>query len=303
MTSKAHTTAVIVSYLSTRTIDAALNSLSEAHDAGELEVVVVDNASSDETAAHVREHYPWVRLVELAQNLGFARGCNAGFETVETPYTLFLNPDAELTHEGLQRLHEFMVEHPRCGIAGPALVHTSGTIQGAGAMTTPMTLARKEVFGWPYPGLRVIEPGGSPFQTTWLCGGAFYIRSDVFREVGGMDPRFFLYFEETDVCRAVAQRGWELWAVGEAVARHVGAVSAAQVEGVRLSGCLVQYYYPSRYHYLAKHFGTAAAVLTEGVAFTALCAKSLARRLRRQEGPSIRARLAGGLFRRPPAVE
>lgn len=77
------------------TIDRTLESVHASVKASELDSVLVDNASQDGIAKHVRDHYPWVTVIEHPDNRGFERGCNAGFEHVSTPYTLFLNPDAE----------------------------------------------------------------------------------------------------------------------------------------------------------------------------------------------------------------
>ena len=96
------------------------------------------------------------------------------------------------------------------------------------------------------------------------------VRSELFQQIGGFDPRFFLYFEETDLCLRVLRAGMEIWAVGESTASHLGGVSAKQA-GTSLTqagtgGCIVEYFYPSRFYYLIKNFGWFAAVSSELIA-------------------------------------
>ncbi len=276
--SKPEVTAVIVTYQSRQTIAAALNALHEAHRVGLAEAVVVDNASSDGTADFVAAHYPWVTLVRSSVNVGFGRGCNRGFEHVATPYVLILNPDAVLDVDALRVLVSFMDGQPGAGIAAPAIVEgAGGSLQAAGLMTTPGTLLRGTLGSTqPYPDRRPIEPGGEPFATNWVCGAAMLIRSDMFRSLGGFDPRFFLYFEETDFCRRAVRRGAEVWAVGEAVARHIGGASAKATGEKTRSTCIAEHYYRSRFYYLVKHFGWFRAVGAEST----VAAVRLVRRLR-----------------------
>lgn len=258
-------TAVIVTYESRETIGPALDALREAHDAGLADAVIVDNASTDGTADYVAQQHPWVTLVRSDENLGYGRGCNQGFEHVATEYVLILNPDAAMDSESLRTLVSFMEDSPQAGITAPAILEGGeDSLQPAGLMTTPGTLLRGSLgSGQPYSDRRPIEPGGEQFRTNWLCGAAMLIRSDLFRALGGFDPRFFLYFEETDLCRRAAEHGAELWAVGKAVARHVGGASAAATGEHTRSSCIAEHYYRSRFYYLVKHFGWARAVGTE----------------------------------------
>lgn len=262
-------TVVIVTYCSRATIGCALDALHEAHQQSLANVVVVDNASQDETANHVAEHYPWVTLVRSEENLGYGRGCNCGFDHVDTPYVFILNPDAVADAGAIRTLLDFMQQHPQAGVAAPAIREGSGW-QAAGLMTTPGTVLRGALgISTPYPNRRMIDPGSEPFQTDWVCGAAMLIRSEMYRDLGGFDPRFFLYFEETDLCRRVAARGAQLWAVGEAVIEHVGGASAKSTGETIESSCIAQHFYQSRFYYLIKHFGWFRAIAVESIAAAA----------------------------------
>jgi GT2 family glycosyltransferase len=268
MTSNTATvTAVIVTYQSRSTIAYALDGLKAAYDAGFAKCVVVDNKSADGTADFVAEAYPWVEVVRSPQNIGFGRGCNLGFERVTTPYVLFLNPDATVDLEALRTMTAFMDANPNAGIAGPATQSPNGSWVWAGKVLTPMGLVKSALHG----GARALEhhpiaPGSAPFKTEWVCGAIMLIRSDKFRALEGFDPRFFLYYEETDLCLRSLRAGWDNWAIGEAIGKHIGRVSSKQA-GSELSvgrnGDIAEYFYPSQFYYLAKNFGWLSAVLAE----------------------------------------
>jgi len=113
-------TAVIVTYQSARTIGNALAAARRCHDAGLLELVVVDNASRDATPGILAREAGWGRVLLEPRNHGFGRGCNIGLARVKSPYTLFLNPDAAIEPPALRTMLDFMEQHPDAGIVGPA---------------------------------------------------------------------------------------------------------------------------------------------------------------------------------------
>jgi GT2 family glycosyltransferase len=263
-------TVVIVTYQSLGTIDQALDSLQPSIHAGIAKCVVVDNASSDATADHVESHYPAVSVIRSPSNIGFGRACNLGCETVDTPYIMFLNPDASIDRDHLEKLIEFMDSHPRAGIAGPATFDTTAdSFQPVGMLLTPMGMVRSTLrLPGAQPARRILKFGETPYQTNWVCGSSMLVRTSAFRALEGFDPRFFLYFEETDLCLRAARADYEIWAVGDSMARHIGAASARE-SGSQLtdreSGSIVRFFYPSRFYYLSKNFGWLAAVSAETI--------------------------------------
>ena len=287
-------TAVIVTYNSRDGIGQTLDSLRDAQEAREVDVVVVDNRSSDGTARFVGEAYPWVDLRALDENVGFGRGCNEGVRSAKSPYILLLNPDAVISREDLHVLLDFMDQRPGCGIAAPAIPN-----QHAGGLTTPGGLVRQSLFHHVSADEVIIDLEKESFRTSWVCGAVFCIRTDLYHAVGGMDPRYFLYFEETDLCLATQRRGFEVWVVTSATAQHVGGVSAGQAGDRMENGCLAEHYYPSRFYYLGKNFGWLRAAGAELVALGALGLRSLVRALRGRKGRSLGDRLRGGVLRLP----
>ena len=286
-------TVVIVAYRSEGTIDSALAPLRVDHLASRIGAIVVDNASGDGTVRRVRERHPWCTLVISPVNVGFGRGCNAGWVLARTPYVLFLNPDASISGEAIRRMATFLDAHPRAGLVGPAIRHDTG-LQDAGGLPTPWTVMLQAA-GWPRPyGRRPIIPGESPRRTDWLSGGILFARRKLLEELDGFDPRFFLYFEETDLCRRAAARGWEIWALGEAAGDHTAGTSARATGRELYSGCIALHYFQSRHHYITKHYGKLTAAVLELAEVALLSVRGAVRILRGRS-----ARDLGIRFRMP----
>lgn len=292
------TTIVVVTYNARRTIGPLLDAIAPAKD--RARVVVADNASKDGTLDFVRAEHPWAVAVSTGGNLGFGRGCNAGFAHAgQSPYVLFLNPDAVMKPEALERLERFMDETPKAGICAPA-IREGEHFQLAGLLTTPRSVIRAGLnLGPPHPEARPIRPGGAPFRTSWVCGAALMIRSSLFAALGGFDPRFFLYFEETDLCRRAAARGFELWGVGEAVIEHEGGGAARDAGEDLVGGCIPKHYFESRFYYLEKHYGLPAAAAAEAAEAAGLLVQSVARRALGKKDTRFSQRVAAPLFRAP----
>jgi GT2 family glycosyltransferase len=290
----------MVTYRSAGVVGSSLLALRPGHESGVLRVVVVDNQSSDGTADLVAREHPWVRLVRSPVNLGYGRGCNRGFEEVATPYVLFMNPDVVVSPTAVTGLVRFLEEHPRAGMAAPATRLGGRFWQHAGGLATPgVVVARAAGFRGRH---RAIQPGDSPFRTDWLCGAVFLVPSDLFRSLGGFDPRFFLYFEETDLCLRIRKAGRELWGIGEVEATHVGGASARTKDPqLREGDCLAEFFFPSRYYYLLKHFGGPAAEIAEGLELVLKGIRDVGRFvLRRSSRQELRTRLRGPVFTLPP---
>jgi N-acetylglucosaminyl-diphospho-decaprenol L-rhamnosyltransferase len=273
---KPQVTAVIVSYQSRQTVAAGLNALHGAHATGFANVVVVDNASNDGTADFVAKCYPWVTLVRSAENLGYGRALNLGMEQVTTPYVLLMNPDVVLPGIAVRKLVDFMETHPRAAMSAPAIIEDGGSIQLAGVLPTPWHMIVTAT-GLRSARQRPINPGGAPFQSDWLCGAILMTRLKSMNAIGGFDPRYFLYFEETDLCRRVIAHGGELWAVGEAVARHAGSDSAKRTNERLYKSCIAEHYFQSRFYYMAKFFGWPLAAAAELLEYSLLALRVFCR--------------------------
>lgn len=293
-------TAVIVTYRSRETVGAALDALHEAHLAGLAEAVVVDNASDDDTADFVEERYPWVTLIRSADNLGFGRGCNVGLRNARTPFVLLLNPDAVLPVNGLQRMITFMQQHPRAGICGPAVREHAGDVQPAGCLPTPGRTALKPLFpGWASKGLWHVQPGEAPRSTDRICGSIMLIRRQMLDSVGEFDPRFFLYFEETDLCFRTIRTGWQIWTVGDAIGEHINAASGKAMKVPMMWGTISEHYFKSRFYYFKKHYGWLSAAAAETGELCCMFVRYVLNRFRGKAYPNLGQRLRSPFYRMP----
>jgi GT2 family glycosyltransferase len=292
--STCRTTSVTVSYQSRAVIDAAIAPFRDACAAGQHACVVVDNDSRDGTADHVERAHPYARVIRAGGNVGFGRGCNLGAAHSDSEFVLFLNPDASLEPGELAKLVAFMDAHPRAAVCAPAIEDAA---QRAGMMTRPRDVIA-QAWGLPsYEESRLIVPGGAPFETTWVCGAVFLMRSERFRALGGFDPRFFLYFEETDLFLRCMQAGSEIWVVPAARARHRGGASARATDEPTVSGDIARHYFQSRFYYLHKHHGLGAAVAADVSELVPLVLRAA---LRRSAVRRLRERLRASVLRPPP---
>ena len=296
-------TAVIVTYQSAKTISRSIEAARRCYDAHLLDVVIVDNGSSDATGEIIGREVDWVRVVLTGKNNGFGRGCNIGFALVDSPYAIFINPDAVVEPDAIQKMLQFMEQHPTVGIVGPAIIEGDadgvGELQVTGERPTPAMVLRAALPLVRYPALtHPIVPGSAPSRTGWVCGAALMIRTDLMKRLRGFDPRFFLYWEETDVCQRAEDVGFETWALGTAVAHHVGGASSS-FDDTRIGGCIAKHYYQSRYYYMVKHHGRFAAIMAELGEFLLLGMLSLVDVVRGRGLHRLRARMQAPLFSEP----
>jgi N-acetylglucosaminyl-diphospho-decaprenol L-rhamnosyltransferase len=209
---------------------------------GEHEVVVVDNASSDGSRALVRERFPSVRLVELAENIGFGAANNVGAEAGSGRWLLLLNSDAWPVDDAIERLMSFAEAYPRAGIVGPRLRNVDGSLQpSVRGYPTLWRIATEYLF------LRRLAPrsralnafygGGfdhaSVREVEVLKGAVLLARREAYEAVGGFDPAYFMYGEEMDLCYRIRKAGWAVVFDPDAEFVHVGGVSTGARWGER----------------------------------------------------------------------
>ncbi len=201
-----------------------------------VEVIVVDNASTDGSALMVREAFPACRLIALDHNVGFGAANNVAAEAARGDRLLLLNSDAWLEDGALPRLAAALDADPRLALAAPELRYPDGRRQFAWAPETGVfgeavqkLRNRFEARPWahrlPPRWLRPLTGPG------WFSAACVLVRRRAFEEVGGFDERFFLYFEDVDLCRRLRQAGWKLGAVPGAVATHVKGGSRPEGRG------------------------------------------------------------------------
>jgi GT2 family glycosyltransferase len=202
---------IVVTYNSAEHVAGCLQSVL-AQTGVTFEVVVVDNASADTTLAQL-ENFK-VRAIASQENTGFGRGNNLGFAASRGRYIYLLNPDARLVGKNcLAELCRIMDANPRWGMAGTLVRSAEGESQ-----SLPSTN---------YPGARHVRRDFSklPGKIAWILGASMIIRREHYEKLGGFDPGFFLYSEETDFCLRMRELGFEIGYAPEVMVEHVGGAS------------------------------------------------------------------------------
>ncbi len=209
-------TVVVISYNTAHLLDRLFATLDVARGSLRLQVIVVDNASGDGSADIVRTKYPYVELIENTVNVGFGRANNQALPRVLGRYVLLLNTDAFMSPDTLQKTVSFMDINPRCGVLGVKLVGQDGSLQpSCRYFPTPWNvfLASTGLSGF-FTCTRLVDDmswdHASVRECDWVPGCYYLVRREVIERVGLFDPRYFLYYEEVDHCRAVRQAGWSV---------------------------------------------------------------------------------------------
>lgn len=180
---------------------------------GSTEIIVIDNHSQDDSVGVLRNRlsaYPSVRIVETPKNHGFGYGLNYGSRYASGEYLLINNPDKRLPADAIERLLCALRNDTGCGIIAPKLVHADGT-RRLSIRAFPRVidiLSRRSFLGKLFPGSlrRYLMLDADPEKSgevDWVVGGCFLIRKNFFESLGGFDERFFLFFEDTDLCKRV----------------------------------------------------------------------------------------------------
>lgn len=257
--------AIVVNYNAGHELQLALRSVDAdcAHIA--WEAVVVDNASADGSAA-VAETFPQATLIRNETNVGFGRAVNQAVASSHAPLLLLLNPDCQLAPGATAALRAVLDAEPACAVVGPRILDPDGAVQGSargdpdmltglfgrtGALRTLLPflpVARRNVVVE-----EAVRSGASSVVVDWLSGACLLVRRDAFLAAGGFDERFFMYWEDADLCRRLRGQGHSIRYVPGATAVHkVGQSSrTAKRSSIRA-------FHQSAYLYYATHVAPGA---------------------------------------------
>jgi GT2 family glycosyltransferase len=252
---------VIVNFNAGEALHSCLESVAADLDGISWDGVVVDNRSSDESWKAVARFAPRVVLLHNDENVGFARGINQGVNATTGGLLLLLNPDCRLRRGMTAALSAELEAHPRAAIVGPRVLDPDGTVQGSargdptlftGLFGRTTVLARL----FPRAGLsrhnvrtaEAIASGASSVPVDWVSGACMLARREALAEVGGFDERYFLYWEDADLCRRLRDAGHEIRYVPGAEVVHLVGRSSHSVRALA-----VREFHRSAYRYYATH--------------------------------------------------
>jgi GT2 family glycosyltransferase len=262
---------VIVSFNTGGLLRESIKTLQREATSVSHETIVIDNGSRDGSAEMVAAEFPEVKLIRSETNLGFAAANNRGFEIARGRYIVLLNSDAFLCPGALRLSIEHMDAYPEAGLAGGRLVGRDGSWQPSARMfPSPLNAllmmsglaakySRSRFFGradqtWADP-LR-------PVPVDWVPGAYSIIRRAVLDQVGFFDERFFLYYEEVDLCRRIKAAKHEIWYWPDIVTVHLGGESAKTLKIHKVSSAgsqLVLWRMRAELLYYRKHHGALGA--------------------------------------------
>lgn len=283
---------VLVYYAGASLLDRCLRSLPAAVGRFSWRAVVVDNSELGLAADGWDAH---IELLRTGTNLGFARGVNEGARRIRAPWLLLLNPDAEPAPGSVARLVQVLQAERSLALVGPRVVDEEGRLQGSARrdpslltgligrrswlrrMAPHSRLARREVLD-----ACALEKGREIVLVDWVSGACQLIRREAFDQVGGFDERFFLYFEDADLCRRLRAAGWGIGYVpGAQVIHREGGASRCVPE------LALRAFHESAFLYYATHVARGRWHPMRPVARALLGAR------RRLIGRSVRRRMKG----------
>ena len=248
---------IVVSYntrdMTLRCLDAVFTEIGSLS----AEVIVVDNASSDDSAEAIRQRFPDARVIVTENNLGFARGNNVGMSQARGRYFLLINSDAFVQSGSIGEMMGYLNSHPEMALVGPMLMNADGTLQrSCYRYPTPgrawaENLWISAAFGlehalgdyrkWPHDQTREVD---------WVIGACLMVRREVYRQIGGFDERFFMYAEETDWQLRMRKAGWKIGFTPAARVIHLGGISGKGEQKL-----INRHFFDSLDRYELKHHG------------------------------------------------
>ncbi len=227
-----------------------------------LEIIVVDNGSTDGSGEMVRTEFPQVHLIANPDNRGFPAANNQGLAVARGRYVLLLNPDTEVVGDALETMVAFADAHPNVGVVGPQLLNPDGTVQSSRRrFPTLATALFESTWLQPYAPRRLLEryyvldrPDDEVQDVDWVTGAALMARREAIEQVGPLDEGFFMYSEELDWCRRFREAGWQVVYLPTARIVHYVGKSSEQVLPARHI-----HFQTSKVRYFRKYHGPVAA--------------------------------------------
>jgi len=269
---------VIVSYNTCQLLEKCLNVLLKDSPEIALQIIVVDNASSDGSCELISSKFPQVTLIKSEKNLGFAAANNKGFALAKGKYVVLLNSDAFLHPGTLQNAFSKMENDPHIGLGGAQLVGLEGERQPS-ARPFPAFFnyfLRLSGLADKYPHSKIFGTGDGTVngfkdarETDWVPGAFSIIRRSVLDRVGYFDEKFYFYYEEIDLCRRIKAAGYSVWYWPDVVVTHlVGGSSKSKTDSeykANSNDKMMLWYFRSTFIYYRKYYGFVGAQVIKNI--------------------------------------
>jgi GT2 family glycosyltransferase len=263
---------LIVNYRAYQELSACLESL-ERFRGRDLEVILIDHAGDTTDAERLAERFRWIQLIAVQDNPGFAAGVNRAAREAAGRYLLLLNPDCVVHGDAPRTLAAFLDGRPAVGAVGALVREPDGSIQASARRFPNVTTGFAGRTTWlsqlwpgnPWTRRNLVAPDGTtaPIEVDWVSGACVMVRRRAFEEVGGMDERFFLYWEDADLCFRLKRAGWATVYHPGAQVTHLTGRSSVRARRESLTA-----FHRSAYLYYVKHGGRLARSLAPIVFLT-----------------------------------
>lgn len=220
---------IIVHYRTQELLRLCLDSIKKTVYGVDYELIVVDSAAVRETRDMIEEKYPEVIFLPFKENLGYSRGVNIGIKKSKSEYLLVLNPDIIATEGAILKMLGYIKRHCDIAVVGPKMMNFNGSSQRTFfSFYKPVTIiARRSFLGkiWPFKKILgeflMADADENKIQTPdWVMGSAMMLSREAVNKVGGMDEKFFMYFEDVDWCRRFWHNGYKVIFYPDAVMYH-----------------------------------------------------------------------------------
>ena len=236
---------IIVSYNTEKLLKNCLKFIFATLLSSDFEVIVVDNNSSDNSLAMIEENFKdSVKVIRNEVNFGFAQANNQGSKIAQGKYLFFLNSDTIIKNNILGIIKKTFESDQKIGVLTPQLFLSSGAKQehSYGQFPNPINLFINKF-------KKTTSNSNKIFLVDWVSGAALIIRKDIFNKVSGFDEKFFMYFEDVDLCRRVSELGNKVAVIATATVVHLGGQSLTKNKTRK------EYYYTSQDYFYRKHYG------------------------------------------------
>lgn len=221
---------IVITYKTTDVLINCLQSIAKHNDSNTYNIYIVNNFPSETIEKQVKG-IPRTHVISNHTNLGFARAVNRALAFSSAPFVCILNPDAIIHENAIQVCLEYLESHPDVGIVGPKVYNEDGTVQGSARFFPTLLTALFGRSSWltrvfpnnPISKKNIVSIGDAeaqPVDVDWVSGACMVVRRAAVRAIGGMDERFFMYWEDADWCRRMHLAGWRVVYVAKASVSH-----------------------------------------------------------------------------------
>lgn len=237
---------IIVNFNTKNLLKNCLSSIFNNYKSSDFEIIVVDNNSQDSSVTMLKNEFAdnKIKLITNNRNIGFGAANNQGATMARGEYLFFLNSDTIIKENILIPLRHFLDSYENIGIIAPKLLLEDGSEQQhayGGFPTLFSVIADK------FKKKKI--KNSQPFEADWISGAALIIKRDIFNKINGFDEKFFMYFEDIDLCKRVKDLGYKVMVFPKIAVIHLGGKSLNKFSKRK------EYYYKSQDYYYKKHYG------------------------------------------------